>query len=103
MGSGLGARVAEPLSGDQRDLLDSGPIMPVAAPVEEISDGAGQLPGMGIGPNAGGMLDGDQQHGVLGGEPLHGPSVAAAAVEMSGPGCRPSNLNIRAASSRKAL
>ena len=69
MGAGLRGRVGQPAGGGQRGVLGGGPVVPVPAPVEEVGEGPGQLPGVGVEPGAGGVVDGGQQHRVLGGEP----------------------------------
>ena len=66
---GLRGRVGQPPRGGQRGLLGGGPVVPVPPPVEEVVEGPGQLPGVGVEAGGGGVVDGGEQHRVLGGEP----------------------------------
>src|ERR1700735_3425424 len=58
--------IAEALRGLQGSVLGSGPVMPVAAAVEEGLQHQGKLPGMGIESTLSGEADGREQHAVLG-------------------------------------
>jgi hypothetical protein len=68
---GLGAAVAELPRGVQGGVVGGGPVLPVPLPVEEDVQRPGQLAGVAVVPVAGGLLDGREQHAVLGGEPGH--------------------------------
>src|SRR5262249_46203001 len=72
VGAGLRGRVGQPVGGGHRGAADSGLVVPVPPPVGEGPQGPGQLPGMGVEPGRGGLVDGGQQHGVLNGEPVQG-------------------------------
>ena len=85
VGAGLRGRVAQPLGGGHRGPLGGGPVVPVPAPVEEGVEGPGQLPGVGVEPGGGGVLDGGEQHAVLGGE----PGQRLLVVGEAAPGRRP--------------
>jgi hypothetical protein len=47
-------------------------IVPMPSPVEEGPQGPGQLPGVGVHAGGRGVVDGGQQRGMLGGEPVQG-------------------------------
>jgi len=50
-------------------------VVPVPLPVEEGSQDRGQLPSVGIEAGGGVLMDGGQQHRVLGDEPVQCPQV----------------------------
>ena len=72
VGAGLRGRIGQPSGGGHGGVLGGGEIVPVPSPVEEAEEGPGQLPGVGVVPGGGGVVDGGEQDGVFGGEPFQG-------------------------------
>src|ERR1700677_1312889 len=66
----LRGMVAQSPSRGQRDPLGIDPVLPVAAPVQEIGHGPGDLPGVRIKPGRGGECADSEQYQVLSCEPL---------------------------------
>src|SRR4029453_6363871 len=62
-----------------------GQVMPVATPVQVGGEGPGQLPGMRVGSDAGGLVDDGEQYRQLGGEPVQCPLLVGE-VFRSGAG-----------------
>src|SRR5262249_18722656 len=83
-GGGVGADVrggvGQPVGGGRRGPAGSGLVVPVPPPVEEGPQGPGKLPGVGVEPGRGGLVDGGQQHGVLEGEPVQGLLVVGGVL-----------------------
>ncbi len=65
---GLRQGIAEPAGSGQGGALGGCLVVPESPPVEEIPQGPGQLPGVGV-PGRIGAINGGEQHHVLGGEP----------------------------------
>src|SRR5262249_53843860 len=80
VGAGLRGRVGQPLGGGHRGAADGGPVVPVPPPVEESRQSPGKLPGVGVEPGHGGLVDGGQQHGVLQREPVQGLLVVGGVL-----------------------
>jgi hypothetical protein len=72
MGQGLGVPVAQPARGLQGGALGAGPVVPLAAAVEEGLQAEGKLPGTGVEAVTGGQGDGRDQPAVLGVQPGQG-------------------------------
>ena len=86
VGVGLRGRVGQPPGGSHRDAPGGHLVVPVAPPVEVVVEGPGQLPGVGVEPGGGGLVDGGQQHGMFRGEPGQGPLMVGGIFrDGSGP------------------
>jgi hypothetical protein len=87
VGTGLYGTVGRPVRRGYRGPPDGGPVVPEPPAVQEGPEGPRELPDVGVEPGGGCVVDGGEQHVVLGDEPLHGLTVVGRAFRCdAGPG-----------------